>query len=390
MNNLIENQASIMVRNIFINNKFGRFWNAMRYCVPAVTDLNARHGKFTTPWDTKPDAMFAPPPFKFINDKLSDILDERALELNNIAKLENKKIFIMWSGGIDSTAVLTAFIKNISVQDLENYTVVLSASSIEENPVFYEKFIKGKIKCIPYLEYQVCNSELETSISLNGDPADCIFGPSLFAFKHLVPTGGHLMPYKDNIKVIISALEKNSEQYIKLFKVPNFGAWYVNKITKNLMEVSPPDVETISDWWWWHYYNFKWQFSVWRPFYRRKTKGLEYEPLTQSNLQSFVTNTFYNTDRFQLWSYSNRRNHIINNDIRTHKHEVKQYILDLDQNYSYHTNKSKVQSIPIYDHGVYFEVRKPFFWTKDWVGYYDNECPELVAECVSRLESYKG
>lgn len=390
MNEIIKNHAVINVRKIHIENRFGRYWNSTRFCVPALTDLRARQGKFSTPWNTQPDPLFTPPAFNFINDKLSDIFDDRAIELNNIAKAENKTIYIMWSGGIDSTAVVSSFIKNIPEQDLANFVIVLTADSVEENPVFFEKFIFNKIKCISYLEYTLNNHELERSISLNGDPADCLFGPSIWMFKHLVPDGSYHKPFKDNLKMIIEPLEKSSMQYIKKFLIPGFGTWYVHKITKNLVDVAPPGVETISDWWWWHYYNFKWQYSVWRPFLRRKAQGYESEPLTANNIKSFVENTYFNTDRFQQWSYSNRRNHIVNNDISTHKQEVKKYILELDGNESYYLHKTKIQSVPVYDHSLFFDVRKPFLWGGDWVGYHDNEHPELVAECKQLLESYKG
>lgn len=390
MNKLIEDHLILNVRMKFITNKFGRYWNSVRFCVPAVTDVRARLGKFSTPWNSQPDPLFTPPPFEFISDKLADIFDERAIELNEIAKQEGRKIVIMWSGGIDSTAVLASFIKNVPAQDFENYIIVLTVDSIEENPVFYEKFIQNKFKCISYIEYTINDKELSNSIMLNGDPADCLFGPSIFMYGHLIESGDYRKPFKHNIRLISEALDRAALPFVDKFKIQNFGTWYSHKITKNLLEVSPPGVDSIADWWWWHYYNFKWQYSVWRAILRRKANGFERDTLSQENIESYVKNTFFNTDRFQQWSYSNLKNHVINNDATTHKREVKEYIFDLDKNSSYLEYKTKIQSVPVYDHGLHFEIRKPFMWGKDWVGYYDNENPELVDECVELLEGYKG
>lgn len=389
---IVDSNRIINVRHVMINNKFGRYWNTARFCIMAVTDLRARSGPFNTPWETPTDPMFALPKFRYIPDSLNDIMDERAIELNEIAKSTGRQIMHMWSGGIDSTAVLAAFIRNLSEADLQNIVVVLSIDSITENPYFYEKFIRGKLRCMSYLEYNMTDEALSNNIMLNGDPADCLFGPSISMYGSLIPSGGHLAPFKRNLKQIEQSITQygNRDNIIQLRNIPNFGQWYTLKITKNLMAAAPDGVETISDWWWWHYMNFKWEFSIWRALMRRRCGGSENGPISPENIKSYVENTFYNTERFQLWSYSNLRNHVINNDISTHKLAIKKYIYELDKNESYLTQKGKVMSIPVYDHSMYYDIRKPFMWGHDWVGYYDNEHPELVAECARRLESYKG
>jgi hypothetical protein len=373
-----------------IHNKFGRYWNTTRYTVPAVTDLKARVGKFTTPWATPLDPLFTLPELKVIPDSLGDIMDERAIELNEIAKATNRKIMIMWSGGIDSTGVLVSFLKNLSKQDLENVHVVLSADSVCENPSFYEKYIHNKLTCVPYLKYYLDNHTLDTCINLNGDPADALFGPSYSMYKSYVPDGGHLKPFRFNTKLISEPIEKYGEYYNKKFSTQGIGTWYVQKISKNIFDAQPDGVESIADWWWWHYINFKWEFSIWRSLLRRKTGPSDCEPISRNRLEFFVKNTFYNTDRFQQWSYSNLKAHIINNDITTHKRQIKEYIVEFDGNRSYQEQKTKVTSVPIYDHSLYYQVRKPFLIGEDWVGYYDNEHPGLVEECRVRLETYRG
>ena len=167
-----------------------------------------------------------------------------------------------------------------------------------------------------------------------------------------------------------------------------FGRWYANKIANNLLEVAPDGVETISDFWWWHYYNFKWEFSIWRHVFRRKGNGHETEPLSAQSMQRIVDHTFFNTDKFQQWSYSNLRNHI-GKDLSTHKMEVKRYIYELDHNDLYLTHKIKMESTPAYNQASILQLRRPMLWDQNWVGYYHDH-PQLHSECINLLESYKG
>ena len=72
---------------------------------------------------------------------LDECMFLRAKEISEIT--EKKKI--LWSGGIDSTALLVALLK----YDSEfNYEIVCTPSSLKEYPWFFEKYIKQKKHCI--------------------------------------------------------------------------------------------------------------------------------------------------------------------------------------------------------------------------------------------------
>jgi hypothetical protein len=305
-----------------------------------------------------------------------------------IAKEENKQILVMWSGGIDSTLVLTALLKNSTPADLDNVRVILTLNSIIENYDFYKNHIEPKFKCINWLDIEITNELLEKNIVIHGDPADCLFGPSVAMYEKLIPTGEHLLPFKDNVGLIAKVIDSKNLHLAKEFNVPEFGLWYAKKITNNLLEVAPDGVDTIADWWWWHYFNFKWQFSLVRPLMRRRNKGAELVPLSDKNFMSYLNNSFFNTARFQQWSYSNLKNHV-GNDIKNHKLLAKQYIYDYDHNSVYLNVKTKVESVPVYDQGAELKLRKPIVWSRRWVGYYDNH-PELMQHCIRHLEMYKG
>jgi hypothetical protein len=389
VNSLIENNACIMVKpNVRVKNPRGRFWVAQRFIVMAVTDLRARSGTFETPWNAPINPTFKLPPLIHIPDRLSDIADQRALELNQTAKAENKRIVIMWSGGIDSTMVVSSFIKNLSAADLQNVAVVFTLNSIMENYDFYRTQIAGRINCIPWLSIDLTDDFLEKNILLHGDPGDCLFGPSVSMYSALMSDGHHLEPYTNHLDFIAKTIEERNKEVVLRFNVPGIGKWYSNRITRNLEEVAPEGIVNVADWWWWHYINFKWSYSVMRPVFRRKTNGSESISLKTQNTESYYQNSFFNTARFQQWSYSNLPYHV-GNDRRNHKRQAKDYIHELDHNDVYRSYKTKIESVPVYDDSLYFVTKRPVLWTQNWQGYH-TEYPGLIDACLIKLEQFRG
>ena len=82
------------------------------------------------------------PEYKDTNNSFNDICDQRAKELMARAINNNRKIAIMYSGGIDSTTVVTSFFKNFpKVIVRDNVILLMNEHSIAENPNFYYNFI---------------------------------------------------------------------------------------------------------------------------------------------------------------------------------------------------------------------------------------------------------
>jgi len=357
------------------DNLYGNFWNSIRGTIYAIDGLRARNGTFNTPWEYYINPAFTTPQWRFVDYNLADIYDQRALELANIARTQNKKICIMWSGGIDSTSVLASFIKNLNTSDLKNICVILSLASIEENTQFYQKFIQGKLECMPLFELNVCDKFLNENILITGDPGNGLFGPSQGMYKHLLEDNRYKLPWQDNTDLIKLGIHS---------KTTGFANWYVGKITKNLLEVNLDGVETIADWWWWHYINFKWEFSITRPlFYSRHNPK---ESISQENSNNLITCTFYNTEKFQLWSYSNLKNHVRSGNLKEHKLIVKKYIFDLDHDIDYLENKLVVQSLPKNKEQLKI---LPLYYTKDWVAHYESD-PVAYSKIKTALDDYTG
>ena len=365
-------------------NIYANYWNSIPSLVFGTTEVRARTGSFATPWGAPSGKEFAPPDLIHINDHFNDICDQRALEIFRISKDENKKIALMWSGGIDSTTVLTSFLKNIQSNDLENITIFLSTASIIENPIFYQKFIAGKIKCESIYNLVVDDNFLNHYIIIHGDPGDCIFGPSVGVFENLLDDNRHRLPWKNNIPIIKQGLFSSVSVPVDSDYLTGFTNWYVDKISNNLIEVNPDGIESIADWWWWHYFNFKWEFSISRPFFNYQHSVIR-KSLSIENIQSYAKNTFFNTTQFQLWSYSNLKTHI-GNSKKDHKMAAKKYIFELDQNLEYFNNKIKVSSVPKKNITVTLGKQAEFY-DQLWKPYIGNEAKETVKEL---LENYTG
>jgi len=101
------------------------------------------------------------------HDRVQHILDQAG----------HRKVVIAWSGGIDSTLVLSEFLKIAPISQL---TVMLNEASIAEYPWFYKTYIENKIETVPMIfENDDTISELinrRDSIIVTGQSLDQTFG----------------------------------------------------------------------------------------------------------------------------------------------------------------------------------------------------------------------
>lgn len=89
------------------------------------------------------------PVFSPMKRPFEELCNERARELLMRADALGSSIYVLWSGGIDSTLVLVSLLKNASTAQKKNIVVLLSEESIGENPRFYQEHIRGKLRKEP-------------------------------------------------------------------------------------------------------------------------------------------------------------------------------------------------------------------------------------------------
>jgi len=374
----------IAFQDMPINNIKAKNYISTCRLLMGTIDLRARSGTFTTPYRANLQPGYELFKLRYIDNSLSDLYDARALEIFNYAKKNNKKINICWSGGIDSTSVLTAFLKNLSKNDLEILNVLSTGSSIIENYDFYKNFISQKIKCSSINSIILNDDFLNKNILLTGDPADCIFGCSIGMYRDFINRQEHLQPWKNHYKKMIEKLDMIGKEFSP--NTATFGSWYVKKISDNLEEVRQADyLNTIADWWWWAYFNFRWQCEVERMFINLRPLNSR-ESISESNIKDFQKYTFFNTENFQLWSYSNIKK-LITDDITQHKAAPKKYITEFTKNEIFQKNKVKV-ALPGPNHRLRSKIELPYFYDKNWQGY--TKTHEIHEIFKMLLEKYNG
>ena len=399
---MVDNWEVQQYLNQIKKNKFAVAWVLIPRILLGIHDTRPRRGTFNTPWNALSNPLYAMPELKFINDKMSDLLDERAMELYNEAKNSNKKLAVMWSGGIDSTAVLVSLLKNIPNNEHDMIEVIMTTSSIYENVNFYFKHISNKLKQKNYIDIKLDVDFLDQYILLHGDPADCLFGPNMPSsnnqtVKNYESSGIHLKLHsihKINIKhPLLSTYQLGFD----------FNQWYYDKINQTIQQAGQSDyVSTVADFWWWQYFNFKWEFSCQRPFFymRSLQQDSKRMPMYKKSIphghqEQFAKNTFFNTDKFQQWSYTNLKN-LIPKDVSQHKIDLKKYVYEFDHNEIYFSTKTKVGTkTPVH---VLRTVNvngdstvNPLYYDDEWVGHAWNEDDHRLSK-TSRmlLDRYAG
>ena len=381
--------CSIFPLNAFDNkvpkHTHGSYWLNLTPLIMGLTDLRGRSGTFTTPWNAVSPYRQPLPDLSIPETRnIKDLIDIRGHEIYQSAKLANKKIMVMWSGGIDSTTVLVSLLKAIpTAEQKDMLTVCLSTDSVVENLVFYQKFISNRLHIVHRLSVTFNNEFLNKFVIVHGDPGDALFGPSIGRYKPLMATNDHLRNFNDSREIIYKCINPNN------FCAEDLTKWFVDKICDNLLETKPYQVTSIADWFWWQYINFKWEGSLWRPFHGVGIRQDHKDPISVENSKFYLENIFFHTDYFQRWSYTNIKTLVPTE--KDHKRPAKEYILEFDKNELYFQHKTKVASMPLhYNNGAEKNYwARPVYYDANWVGYTLND-PGVYDMALNALLSYNG
>lgn len=247
---------------------------------------------------------------------------ETAEHLATRAIRENKKLRILWSGGIDSTLIVVCFLK-LNYNDL--LEVAISYESIYENPYFYlNHLIKKKIKLIPATNLkQLCAPEY---ILIGGEYNDQLLGSNLIiTFEKYFDSSELFKPFnKDVLKKIFdcdSDLIKNPK---------NIDAWI--DAYSEICKKSPIPIESNLDFHWWINFSCKWQGLYYRlSSYFNK----------DFNLNDYIH--FFQNEDFQIWSILNHSQQF--EGYQHYKKICRDLIFEYDGNNHYRDNKKKIESL---------------------------------------------
>lgn len=264
------------------------------------------------------------PMFETYSKHYYDICDERAIQLYNQAIKSKRKLLIMYSGGIDSTLILCALLKNINEKDLkENTIVLLSDLSIQENLNFYYDYVVKKFNCISSYKFPYYIGH-DNFLFTSGENADQLFGSQATGFYTVDKDFSVVFePLKKTEGTIIDWMSKRCGDKANGEKIYH--------TLKKITDAAPIKIDNTFKYFWWINFTTKWQSVYVRmlPFSKNKqTLKLE---------ENYTT--FYHTKDFQLWAMNNAIS-----ENRRCKQVAKDYIFEYNGDLEY-LNKPKIGSL---------------------------------------------
>lgn len=240
-----------------------------------------------------------------------DIMMERAEYLVNFARQRGKKLYTFWSGGLDSTGVFLALREFANPNEL---VIVMSESSMDEYPGFYESNIKDKFEVVwtdMYRIWKTTNDVCSDGIAITGEIADQMFGSVKF------------------LDYTRQQLQNNWQDEIN-----KQNGTFVEQLSQFVAN-SPQPITNLASLYWWLNYATKYQLVQTRMMRNNKTSILE-ETMFH----------FYDTKEFNDWSASTPiEDKIPDFSQTTYKMPLRQFILKIGKDENYANNKIKVRSL---------------------------------------------
>jgi hypothetical protein len=265
------------------------------------------------------------PKFENFNKSYKEVCLERARVILERADKKDKKIALMYSGGIDSVLILCLLLQLATESQKNRLVIFLSEDSINEYPEFYKKYIQGKLKIESVFNIKYI-LDTEEYIIVNGQHNDQIFG------------SGNVSQYVRFFGV--DKLKKEFTQkdlldfYNKLSGKEELNKFYVDYFGK-LFTVSPIKLISVLDHLWWLDFCLRWQHGE----YYYVTFFTQKKLLSKNYMETNYV-SFFDTNDFQLWSMNNLDKRI-KDTWESYKYPAKEIILEFTNDKEYFDNKVK-------------------------------------------------
>ena len=253
------------------------------------------------------------------NLSFGDVAEERA----NYYKTLDAPIYIMYSGGIDSTSAVLAFIRTWSPEELKRVTILASHHSVNEFPEFWniivDKFRGRILPSFKHVEYYCDRGYVVT-----GEHGDQLFGSDVV--RDIVGWFGD------------EGIHKPWQEIMPVVYRNNFGAEIANSFIENYqrtLSTCPFPIRSSFDWIWWFNFTNKWQHVKYRLIAHKTWR----DPKTTFP----KIKHFYDTPRWQRWSFDNHDKKI-GKEYDTYKLAAKEYIVG-STGFTSYLRKPKVGSL---------------------------------------------
>ena len=191
---------------------------------------------------------------------------------------QSKKIYFLWSGGINSTTALISFLMLGVVR--EQLIIVCNNESINENAKFYKDHILGKFNLLAseLLIQQLKFSKID-GIILSCDQANLLCGQNF---------GYTMVDYYGNDILYEPASRENVVKFFidNNLNIDSANCWY--DVFMSSIDKSIRPIDNMYDFAWWVGFNWEWQWSA---------EKLKLKTSYENNIQ-----TFYDSNEMQAWS----------------------------------------------------------------------------------------
>lgn len=236
--------------------------------------------------------------------------------------LENKKpIYLFWSGGIDSTAMVSSFMMSDNFMS-DKITIVCNFESIQEYPKFYDQHVKNQFNFISTEKFmQMAKFQKIDGIIVEANPAETFFGDNSL-------TTGFMKLFGKEI-----FFKNYSREYFIEFcvfhKMNKFSAECLFDFICHTIKKSPIEIKTMFQFGWWAGYNLLWTFVL------GSTKS---RMLFHNNVRYF-----FNELPLNIWIYNNLEP--FEYPYQYKSKILKNLIFEFNNDVDYYENKNKHVSI---------------------------------------------
>lgn len=243
------------------------------------------------------------PPALATSDTLASLMHDRAL-----AFLESpKEKYVWWSGGLDSTAILSELFKHPDfVKQLRNgqAKLVYNQTSIDEYKHFHETYLVGYPHLVSSMEYY----SLPGVLHADGCWADELFGT--YQAEH----------YKGSWQeVYLNRYREEAELFL---------CWAQPELDK------APGKDNFSQLWWLEYL-LAYQDAMLRPYYQTNVQ------CTKQLATDYLNTSWFGAAVWHNWAFSRQIGYAT---YKESKQELRDFIFEFTKDADYRENKSKVYS----------------------------------------------
>jgi hypothetical protein len=335
MLSLVSYQANIFNKQIRDNLDLKTWLDFYKLMNDPWLAISDRTKQFNFPIRTHIPDNFLVPTFKESNLTFSECALIRAQEIISHQECNDLPIHILYSGGIDSSVVLSSFIELLGVNEASRrIKIQMNQSSIDENPEMWYKFIRPHFSLIDS-NYTYNDRDYGNWIYVTGELNDQLFG-------------AEIQQVYEKFTGINSLNEKiNLEKLVKFFtecrKMDKKSASVWAAMLIDNMSTCPNHNNSMWDLFWWYNFTWKWIYVYFRFFlFFRNQHSIDGKWMENNYFP------FFDTPKFQLWSMNSKEDKH-HSDWNSYKVTAKEFVCKTHGSADY-MKKVKRRSLPLLIH----------------------------------------